>query len=202
MKTNRIDAAATTYQDVTTDALALRLRRTAMAGAAALALTGGMAAPIAAAAEVVEEVNVEEKKRSRFADVARRFVTPDFIDSRKNRETAHRLLEEQRAQVAQAHRDVTTLETRVDAASEGLAEVEKGLTWYERRIKSPQRLFDAQNEKSEAGSALTSAQERLVDETGAKKERSVDAVKATLRGHWLTRSKRRLRESEPKRLKS
>lgn len=181
MKANRINAAAQTDHNVSTDGLTLRLRRTAMAGAAALALTGGLAAPSNAVAEVIDEVSVDEKKRTRFANVAQRFVTPDFVASRADRAAASRLLDEQRKRVAQANRDVTTMQTRSDTASEGLAEVVAGLSFWERNVTSPQRLLDAQAAKVAADTALTSAQGRLADEKHQKTQRLAEAANATLR---------------------
>ncbi|EON13548.1 MULTISPECIES: autotransporter outer membrane beta-barrel domain-containing protein [Pandoraea] len=202
MNANRIDVAAQTYQHDKADAMARRLHRTAMAGAAALVLTGGTLASGGVAAEVLSEMTVEEKKRPRFADIARRFVTPDFLESRRDRAHANRLLDEQVARVAQANRDVATVKMRSDAASKQLDKVREGLNVWERLVRSPQRLIDAENAKREAESALKSAQDNLAAEKAGKKERIEAVAKATLRTVAADAKREEMREFRAETIKA
>ncbi len=180
MKTTRIDAAAKTNPNHKTDALAARLRYTAMAGAAVMALAGGVVSPANAAVEVLDEVKVEEKKRARFADVARRFVTPDFVESRKHLAQTVQSLNEQAQSVEQANRNVATKRSLADAASKHLDKVsrEEAQKWFFSRDE--QRVKDAETAKSAAERALASAKNSLALERNAKKERVADAAKAAL----------------------
>lgn len=181
MNTNRIDATAKTNTNRKAEALAARLRYTAMAGAAAMVLAGGAVAPANAAVEVFDDVKVEEKKRTRFADVAGRLVTSDVIESRKNLAQALQSLDDQATLVKDAGQLVATKESLVNAASKQLTTVtkEEAQKWF---FKDKERVKNAETEKRNAEGALKAAQDSLADAKNVKSGLVIDAVKESFLG--------------------
>ncbi|VVE49243.1 autotransporter outer membrane beta-barrel domain-containing protein [Pandoraea fibrosis] len=201
MNTNRIDATAKTNTNRKAEALAARLRYTAMAGAAAMVLAGGAVAPANAAVEVFDDVKVEEKKRTRFADVAGRLVTSDVIESRKNLAQALQSLDDQAKLVKDAGQLVATKESLANAASKQLTTVtkEEAQKWF---FKDKERVKNAETEKRDAEGALKAAQDSLADAKNVKSGLVIDAVKESFLGVLADKKKSDIAELRAKVLMS
>ncbi|RSK88465.1 hypothetical protein EJF22_24785, partial [Pandoraea apista] len=82
MKANQIVANKDIHATLDTATLAARVRRTAIAGAAAVALTGGGMVSANAATEMVSETSAAEKNWKRIAGAATKQVMPSVDPAR------------------------------------------------------------------------------------------------------------------------